>query len=211
MARFEPAERQQPQVVEDYTRWFLARLRAVEAAVAQSEYLCALGALRRPMWRWAMPCCWHNTWAWRRSLARPPKPIGSGCRRGPVTSGPWRRNCGRLWSKACPPRLRQTRSLEHTPHPTVLQSAQHVQTTHWHRRTGPVVHRRSPAATHGGGPAHAPWRHPAHAGDHPARAQSHRHPAGGRAWRVADISERVVQMGKAISSSGRGNCLPTRG
>ena len=39
--QFEPAERQQPQVVEDYTRWFLARLRAVEAAVAQSEYLCA--------------------------------------------------------------------------------------------------------------------------------------------------------------------------
>ena len=39
--RFEPAERQQPQVVVDYTRWFLARLRAVEAAVAQSEYLCA--------------------------------------------------------------------------------------------------------------------------------------------------------------------------
>ena len=39
--RFEPAERQQPQVVVDYTRWFLARLRAVEAAAAQSEYLCA--------------------------------------------------------------------------------------------------------------------------------------------------------------------------
>ena len=39
--RFEPTERQQPQVVQDYTRWFLARLRAVEAAVAQSEYLCA--------------------------------------------------------------------------------------------------------------------------------------------------------------------------
>ena len=39
--RFEPAERQQRQVVVDYTRWFLARLRAVEAAVAQSEYLCA--------------------------------------------------------------------------------------------------------------------------------------------------------------------------
>ena len=31
--RFEPAQRQQPQVVQDYTRWFLARLRAVEAAV----------------------------------------------------------------------------------------------------------------------------------------------------------------------------------
>ena len=35
--RFEPAERQQPQVVVDYRRWFLARLRAVEAAMAQSE------------------------------------------------------------------------------------------------------------------------------------------------------------------------------
>ena len=39
--RFEPAERQQPQVVQDYTRWFLARLRAVEAAVAHSGHLCA--------------------------------------------------------------------------------------------------------------------------------------------------------------------------
>ena len=38
--RFEPAERQQPQVVVDYTRWFLARLRAVEAA-AQGDHLCA--------------------------------------------------------------------------------------------------------------------------------------------------------------------------
>lgn len=39
--RFEPRERQQPQVVEDYRRWFLARLRAVESALARSEYLCA--------------------------------------------------------------------------------------------------------------------------------------------------------------------------
>ena len=39
--RFEPAERQQPQVVEDYTRWFLARLRAVEAALVHNDYLCA--------------------------------------------------------------------------------------------------------------------------------------------------------------------------
>ncbi|KQO23879.1 glutathione S-transferase [Acidovorax sp. Leaf76] len=39
--RFEPAERKQPQVVEDYSRWFLARLRAVESAVARQDYLCA--------------------------------------------------------------------------------------------------------------------------------------------------------------------------
>ena len=39
--QFEPAERQQPQVVEDYSRWFLARLRAVESATAHSDWLCA--------------------------------------------------------------------------------------------------------------------------------------------------------------------------
>lgn len=38
---FEPPERLQPQVVQDYSRWFLARLRAVEAAAAHSNWLCA--------------------------------------------------------------------------------------------------------------------------------------------------------------------------
>lgn len=38
---FEPAERKQPQVAEDYSRWFLARLRAVDAGVQQQDYLCA--------------------------------------------------------------------------------------------------------------------------------------------------------------------------
>lgn len=32
-SRLEPAERRQPQVAEDYAKWFLARLRAVDAAV----------------------------------------------------------------------------------------------------------------------------------------------------------------------------------
>lgn len=40
-ARFEPPERRQPQVATDYTRWFLARLRAVDAAVQQHDHLCA--------------------------------------------------------------------------------------------------------------------------------------------------------------------------
>jgi len=40
-SRLEPTERLNPQVVEDYTRWFLGRLRAVETALASSEYLCA--------------------------------------------------------------------------------------------------------------------------------------------------------------------------
>jgi glutathione S-transferase len=39
--RLEPEERRSPQVAGDYARWFLGRLRAVEAAVADSETLCA--------------------------------------------------------------------------------------------------------------------------------------------------------------------------
>ena len=41
-ARFEPTDRQQPQVAHDYARWFLGRLRALEAALADGRpYLCA--------------------------------------------------------------------------------------------------------------------------------------------------------------------------
>jgi glutathione S-transferase len=39
--RFEPEERRSPQVVADYSKWFLARLRAVETAVETRETLCA--------------------------------------------------------------------------------------------------------------------------------------------------------------------------
>ena len=38
---FEPAPRKQPQVAEDYSRWFLARLRAVDAALNDQDFLCA--------------------------------------------------------------------------------------------------------------------------------------------------------------------------
>jgi glutathione S-transferase len=40
-AHFESPERRQPQVAADYRRWFLARLRALEAALHQQDYLCA--------------------------------------------------------------------------------------------------------------------------------------------------------------------------
>lgn len=39
---FETGERLQPQVAEDYERWFLARLRAVEKALATADFLCAM-------------------------------------------------------------------------------------------------------------------------------------------------------------------------
>lgn len=39
--RFEPEVRRQPQVAEDYTKWFLARLKTLEPLLATHEFLCA--------------------------------------------------------------------------------------------------------------------------------------------------------------------------
>jgi glutathione S-transferase len=39
--QLEPEERRNPQVATDYAKWFLGRLRAVEAAMANAETLCA--------------------------------------------------------------------------------------------------------------------------------------------------------------------------
>jgi len=40
-ARFEPAERRNAQVADDYSRWFLGRLRAVDALLAGGDFVCA--------------------------------------------------------------------------------------------------------------------------------------------------------------------------
>lgn len=40
-SRLEPEERRIPQVVEDYGKWYLSRLRCVEAALEDREFLCA--------------------------------------------------------------------------------------------------------------------------------------------------------------------------
>src|SRR6516165_2344713 len=40
-SRLEPEERRSPRVATDYAKWFLGRLRAVEAATANAEALCA--------------------------------------------------------------------------------------------------------------------------------------------------------------------------
>ena len=39
--RFEPAERRLPQAADDYAKWFIARLRGIDAALAGNEWLCA--------------------------------------------------------------------------------------------------------------------------------------------------------------------------
>jgi glutathione S-transferase len=38
--QLEPEEKRNPQVAEDYRRWFLARMRCVEEATADREFLC---------------------------------------------------------------------------------------------------------------------------------------------------------------------------
>ena len=38
--RFEPVERRLPQAAEDYRKWFLARLRAIDTVVNSKSYLC---------------------------------------------------------------------------------------------------------------------------------------------------------------------------
>ena len=40
-SQMEPEERRNPQVVEDYSRWFLARLRIIETITATNAHLCA--------------------------------------------------------------------------------------------------------------------------------------------------------------------------
>jgi glutathione S-transferase len=40
-SRLEPAKRLQPQVADDYGKWFLSRLRTLEPHLAAHEYLCA--------------------------------------------------------------------------------------------------------------------------------------------------------------------------
>src|ERR1700721_144540 len=40
-SQLEPEERRNPQVAGDYAKWFFGRLRAVEAATAKAETLCA--------------------------------------------------------------------------------------------------------------------------------------------------------------------------
>jgi glutathione S-transferase len=40
-SRFETADRRLPQVVDDYSKWFLARLRTLEPRLSQQPFLCA--------------------------------------------------------------------------------------------------------------------------------------------------------------------------
>jgi len=59
-AHFETGERRQPQVAEDYGRWFLARLRTLSRCWP-SRTFCAQTALPLRIFQSDMRCCWRNT------------------------------------------------------------------------------------------------------------------------------------------------------
>lgn len=40
-SRFEPEARRLPQIVDDYSKWFLARLKSLEPLLSKQDYLCA--------------------------------------------------------------------------------------------------------------------------------------------------------------------------
>ena len=102
MGQFEPTERQQPQVVMDYTRWFLARLRRWRLRWRRAN-TCALAVSRQPMWRWAMPLllAQHLGLAPQFGPATQALAAAAGAARLPAGHGG--ATAGRLWSKACPP------------------------------------------------------------------------------------------------------------
>ena len=77
MAALSPPSASSRKVVVDYTRWFLARLRAVEAAVAQSEYLCGAAFTAADV-AVAAPCCWQQH-------------LGLAPQFGPATQAYWQR------------------------------------------------------------------------------------------------------------------------
>ena len=77
-ARFEPEARRIPQVAEDYSKWFLARLRGLEPHLASPRRTCAPTASPPPTCRWASRCCRHSIWACTRDSRLPSRPIGSG-------------------------------------------------------------------------------------------------------------------------------------
>ena len=78
--QLEPPERRLPQAAEDYAKWFLGRLRAIDAVVdRQGGLSSAAAASRQPTAsRWGTRCGWPKT---------------SGCPRisGPTSSAYWQR------------------------------------------------------------------------------------------------------------------------
>ena len=94
--RLEPQERRSPQVAEDYAKWFLGRLRAVEAALGQAPMLCA-GRFTAADISVATRCGLPRTSIWPRISARTSRPTGSVCSSATATPAPRRR---KIWPRS---------------------------------------------------------------------------------------------------------------
>lgn len=93
---FEPPERRQPQVAADYARWFLARLRAVGAALQQADYLCADRFTAADVAvAYALQLAQHLGLAGQ--FPRPSPSTGPACRPAQPLSAPCRCSTRRRW------------------------------------------------------------------------------------------------------------------
>jgi hypothetical protein len=82
--RFEPEERRNPQVATDYAKWFLGRLRAVEAATANAETLAA-GRFTAADIVVGYALRLAENIGWRKISDPTSRPIGNACSNAAVT------------------------------------------------------------------------------------------------------------------------------
>ena len=99
-SQLEPEERRSPQVATDYAKWFLGRLRAVEAATALLK-TCAPAASPQRISSSAMRCGLPRASALPRISARMSRPIGRGCRPARVISAQCGPSNARVSSRTC--------------------------------------------------------------------------------------------------------------
>ncbi len=100
-SRLEPPERRLPQAVEDYTRWFLGRLRGIEAALADRDFLCA-GRFTVADISVGYALMLTGFIDLDKSMPAASPPIGSGSASAMASSARWRRRSAPPSSKGCP-------------------------------------------------------------------------------------------------------------
>ena len=83
--RFEPGKAEV--VADDYAKWFLARLRAVDRAVQDADWLAPAGS-PPPTSASVTPCCWPHSSVSTQSSRRRSPPIGRACRPGRASRPP---------------------------------------------------------------------------------------------------------------------------
>ena len=100
---FEPDERKLPQAAEDYTKWFLSRLRWIDAVLQDNEFLCA-GRFTAADISVGYALMLAGSWGCRRSCPPPSPPTGHACSSAKASGAPSPRSTRRRWPRASRPR-----------------------------------------------------------------------------------------------------------